>query len=113
MWLTGNDHVRISNVEGTVLDKFGRGSDVSGNTDHTNPWSYENAVAKRNNGSTQNNGTFSESNWTFMSTPWSDATTTCANMATDVAFGTYSTVVLSVGKNEISQFNVYPNPIAS
>jgi len=110
IWMNGNDPVRLVDPDGVVLDQFGDPSDVSATADYDNPWNYEKGFAARADGSASNAGTFDESNWTF-TTGWVNET--CGEMATLLQFGTYEQSVASIGKNEIENFTMYPNPVVN
>ena len=86
----GNDAIRIT--DGTnVLDQLGDPSDVTGSSDHDNPWEYEDSYISRKDGSTANSGTFNVSNWNVPGRNYFDnnSITSCAAMLAEVKFGTF------------------------
>jgi hypothetical protein len=87
----GNDAIRIT--DGTnVLDQYGDPSDVSGSSDHDNPWEYEDSYASRKSGSTSNAGTFNAAEWNIPGRNFLDDKTSCAAMANEVKFGSFKLI---------------------
>ncbi len=88
----GNDAVRIT--DGTnVIDQFGDPADVTGSSDHDNPWAFQDSYATRKDGTTANGGTFNVADFNIFGDNYFDnnSITSCADMLAAVQFGTFST----------------------
>ena len=100
IFLNGNDSIRITDENGTVLDQLGNPADIDGTAgDYSADWAYADSYLRRNDGILPNGGTFNVANWTVGSA-W--GTVSCAEMATDVGFGSYSVTALSVTTQNIT-----------
>ena len=111
-WLSGNDAIRIMDENGTVLDQFGDPNDSNNSAgDHSAPWDYYNSYSKRNNGSIPNEGIYNSTNWELGGTNLWENGATCVTMKDLIDFGNFTTIVMSVAKNDIENFTIYPNPI--
>jgi hypothetical protein len=106
----GNDAYRVT--DGTnVIDQFGDPSQVTGSSDLTAPWAYQDSYAKRNNGVLANGGTFVASSFTYGGNDLFDSpNNTCAFLSTAINLGSYS---LGIAQNDIAGLRVYPNPVTN
>lgn len=87
----GNDAIRIT--DGTnILDQFGDPNDVTGSSDHDNPWAYQDSFATRKSGTTANGGTFNVTDWNILGDNYFDSNsiTSCSAMLAVVQFGTFT-----------------------
>jgi hypothetical protein len=60
----GNDAIRIVDTGNNVIDQYGDPSQVTGSSDHSAAWDFEDSYAYRLAG-TGPDGAFNASNWTF------------------------------------------------
>lgn len=103
MGINGNDAIELFE-RGLVIDLFG---DI--NVDGTGTsWEYEDGWAYRNTAGP--NTIFTTSEWQFSGVNALDGETTNVTATTPFPIGTYNSSVLSVVKNEIEDFTMYPNP---
>jgi len=102
----GNDSVELFE-NGVVIDVFG---DL--NVDGIGqPWEYTDGWAYRNTAGPSTIFTVSE--WDYSGVGALNGETTNATATTPFPIGTYDATVLSVVKNNIEGFNLYPNPVTN
>lgn len=106
MAINGDDAVELFE-NGQVIDVFG---DI--NTDGSGQaWDYEDGWAYRNTAGPSS--TFTVSEWDYSGANALDGETTNASATTPFPIATYNTSVLSVVKNQIENFVMYPNPVSN
>lgn len=94
-------------MDGNVIDIFG---DI--NQDGTGqPWEYVDGWAYRN--SLGPSETFNTSNWVFSGVNALDGEFTNSGASIPFPKGTYGSSTLSVFKNQIENFKMYPNPVVN
>jgi len=106
MAVSGDDAIELFE-RGLVIDVFG---DI--NTDGTGEaWDYEDGWAYRNTAGPSS--TFVVSEWDYSGTNALDGETSNASATTPFPIATYDNTVLSVVKNQIPEFKLYPNPVSN
>lgn len=111
-YLTGA--VQINGDDAIVLFENGFVIDLFGDpdTDGTGqPWEYEDGWAYRN--TVGPSSTFVVSEWDYSGKNALDGETTNASATTPFPIATYNSTVLSVVKNQIENFAMYPNPVSN
>ena len=87
-------------------------ADPKTNIDGTGePWEYLDGWAYRNTASPST--VFNSLEWDYSGINALDSETTNATATIPFPIGTYAASVLSVVKNEIEGFNLYPNPVSN
>jgi hypothetical protein len=111
----GNDAYRIAIYDAptagnlvSVVDQFGNPLQITGSSDYSAPWAYQDSYASRNNGVGPNGGNFDTASFTYggngvFVTPNNN----CAFLVSAINLGSYT---LSVSQNAIKGLAVYPNP---
>jgi hypothetical protein len=115
----GNDAYRIVLTDGalptptilSVIDQFGNPLNITGTSDYTAPWCYQDSYAKRNNGVLANGGNFDVSTFSYGgNAAFVAPNNNCAFISSSIGIGEY---VLSNEQFEIAGLSVFPNPVTS
>ncbi|WP_111706997.1 T9SS type A sorting domain-containing protein [Lutibacter citreus] len=106
MQINGDDAIVLFE-NGSIIDIFGD-VDVDGSG---KPWDYEDGWAYRNTAGPSS--TFVESEWDYSGKNALDGVTTNASASNPFTNTVYNSSVLSVVKNQIENFAMYPNPVSN
>ncbi len=114
----GNDAYRIAIYDAptagnlvSVVDQFGNPLEITGSSDYSAPWAYQDSFASRNNGVGPNGGNFVTSSFTYGgNAAFAAPNNNCAFLISAINLGSYT---LSVRQNTIVGLKLYPNPVSN